>query len=402
MILDRLDGPPTTKPREEDARPSGRRKSGERRAFVVARRRLPARLTSALVALAALLLVNVGLQLDRRPLDVQSDGFWAYRRVQTCESLGRAPDVLFLGSSRALYSADAHQVDATMAAEFRQRTLSCNLGRMGANFENDYYAFKRVVQDGYAPKLLVENVWENNINANMQAPLDRQDTNVMQVERLSDASDLSDVSQHFGQGPGSVLQSVRFLAGKALPLYGDRVGVYKLVCGQAQMGPCGLDTNEWDPNTVAIYRAADDRGWTGMWNYSLANVPPDKLAANYLQLYSTIYPGTRNFRIGGQQPEYLTKLIALARAHHVKVALVVSPVHPIYFKFFDRPTDWPTITAYWRTLAAAHGVPFYDESQASGYTLSDFQDPHHLTATGAIKFSTWMAEHIVAPVLSEM
>jgi hypothetical protein len=399
MILDRTDAPTATQPREADAPQPGAGRTGERRAFVVARRRVPVRVMSALVALAALLLVNVGLQLNRRPLDVLSDGFWAYRRVQTCESLGRAPDVLFLGSSRALYSADAHQVDATMAAEFGQRTLSCNLGRMGANFENDYYAFKRVVEDGYAPKMLVENLWENNINANMQAPLDRQDTNVMQVERLADAGDVATVSQHFGQRPGGMLQAVSFLAGKVLPLYGDRVGVYKLACGQAHVGPCGLDTNEWDPNTVAIYKAADDRGWTGMWSYSLANVPPDELATNYLQLYSTIYPGTRNLRIGGQQPEYLAKLIALARAHHVKVALVVSPVHPIYFKFFDRPTDWPAITAYWQSFAATHGVPLYDESQAPGYTLGDFQDPHHLTAAGAIKFSTWMAEHIVAPTL---
>jgi hypothetical protein len=230
-------------------------------------------------------------------------------------------------------------------------------------------------------------------------PLDGQGTNVAQVERLADASDLTDVRRHFGRGAGGMLWTMSFLAGKALPLYGDRIGVYRMLCGQARVGPCGLNTNEWDPSTIAIYKAADDRGWASVSSYSMANVPPTKLTADYMQLYGAISPGTKDFRIGGKQPEYLARLIALARAHQVKVALVVSPFHPIYFKFFDRPTDWPTIAAYWRGFAAAYGVRLYDESQAPGYTAADFQDPHHLTAAGAVKFSTWMAENIVAPSL---
>lgn len=355
-------------------------------------------LASAAVTLALLVALNLLLALPalRRPLDVRSDGLWGYQRLQTCESLGRAPDVLFLGSSRTLYSADAHQVDDAMRA-LGHPTLSCNLGRMGASFANDYYTFKRLVEDGYTPKLLVENLWENNLNINAHPPEDVQGTNLAQEMRLADVSDLPDLRAHFGtEGLPSLPD---FVADKALPLYGERIGLLRTLCGSQTTGPCAANTNQWDPQTLAVYRRADDRGWTAMAGYSLANVPAQQLATQYRTLYASILPGTKGFRIGGQQPDYLARMIALARAHGVRVALVVSPVTPIYLKFFDHPSDWQTIIAYWRTFAKAHGVPFFDQSLAPGYSLADFQDPHHLTASGAVKFSTWMARAIVAPAL---
>lgn len=355
-------------------------------------------LPSAAITAAVLLALNLLLALPalRRPLDVRSDGLWGYQRLQTCESLGRAPDALFLGSSRALYSADAHQVDDTMRA-LGHPTLSCNLGRMGASFANDYYTFKRFIEDGNTPKLLVENLWENNLNINAHPPEDVQGTNLAQEMRLADLSDLPDLRAHFGTEGLPALPD--FVADKAIPLYGERIGLLRTLCGSHTTGPCVANTDEWDPQTLNVYRRADDRGWTAMAGYSLANVPAQQLATQYRTLYASILPGTHGFRIGGQQPDYLARMIELARAHGVRVALVVSPVAPIYLKFFDHPSDWQTIIAYWRSFSKAHDVPFFDQSLAPGYTLADFQDPHHLTASGAVKFSTWMARAIVAPAL---
>lgn len=358
----------------------------------------PPALLSALVALALLVVLNAVLAIPaiRRPLDVASDGLSAYARLQRCESLGRTPDVLWLGSSRTLYSADAHQVDATMSA-LGHPTLSCNLGRMGANFQNDYYIFKRMIEDGVTPKLLVENLWENNLNVNAHPPPDGQGTNLLQVERLADLSDLSDFQQYLGTR--GLPAAPDYATDKLLPLYGERVGLLRTICGRVTLGPCGVNTDEWDPNTTQVYARSDDRGWTPMYG-SLASVPPEKLATQARTLFSSILPGTEHFVIGGHQPDYLAKMVALAKAHGVKVALVVTPVDPVYFQFFDRGVaDWHMIIGYWQSFAAAHGVPFYDASQAPGYVPADFQDPHHVTASGAIKFSTWAARAIVAPAL---
>ncbi|MFI5273736.1 MAG: hypothetical protein ACHQ4H_11950 [Ktedonobacterales bacterium] len=389
---------PVAPPNRPDGRPSGAPRAAVRAKVTRSARRHPL-LASALVALALLALVNVLLAIPalRRPLDVRSDGLSDYARLQRCESLGHAPDVLFLGSSRALYSADAHQVDATLAAQ-GHATLSCNLGRMGANFQNDYYTFKRMVEDGVVPKLLVENLWENNLNVNAPSPMDGQGTNLLQVARMADLGDLSDFSRYLGTR--GLPPAPAYVAAKLLPLYGDRIGVLHTLCGTLTAGPCAADTNEWDPGTTAVYATSDDRGWTPMSAYSLANVPPATLESQYATLYSSIFPGTQHFAIGGQQPDYLAAMIALAKAHGVRVALVVTPVAPVYFKFFDRGlTDWNMIMAYWTQFARGHGVAFYDESRAPGYAPADFQDPHHLTTAGALKFSTWAAREIVTPAL---
>ena len=362
------------------------------------RKRARPLMRASLIVLALLVLINVALQINRRPFDIQSDGFWAYKRLATCESLGRAPDVLFLGSSRTLYSADAHQADDVMAQQFDHPTLSCNLGRMGASIENDYYIFKRMVEDGYAPKLLIENLWENNLNVNADIPMDIQGTNISQIVRLADISDAPALNAHLGHY--SAPSMADFLAQKAIPLYGDRVGIYHVICGSSHLGPCGVNTDEWDPETIKMYNQSDDRGWTAVSGYSLANVPPDKLQNDYMQLYGAIYKGIQHFQIGGHQTDYLAKMVALAKAHGVKVALVVSPVAPIYLKFFDAPDEWSVIMNYWQSFAKQHGVAFYDESLAPGYVPADFQDPHHLTASGAVKFSTWMAQAIIAPALT--
>lgn len=66
---------------------------------------------SSLLALLVMVITNIGMQLDRRPLDVASVTSWALRRVARCESLGRVPDVLSISSSRTVYAMDAARID---------------------------------------------------------------------------------------------------------------------------------------------------------------------------------------------------------------------------------------------------------------------------------------------------
>ena len=109
----------------------------------------------------------------------------------------------------------------------------------------------------------------------------------------------------------------------------------------------------------------------------------------------------QHFTIGGHQPEYLAKLVELAKAHHVRLALVVSPLHPSFYTYLDKPSDWQTITNYWSSFAAAEGVPYYDASHLPGYSDADFVDPHHLSLSGAEKFSSWLASAIVGPAFGQ-
>ena len=118
--------------------------------------------------------------------------------------------------------------------------------------------------------------------------------------------------------------------------------------------------------------------------------------ANELEFFRTNY--LQRFQLMKGTPEYLSKLVALAHAHNVKVAMVVSPLHQLYRNLLT-PPQWQAIMAYWQTFANENDVALYNQSAATGYTDADFRDPHHLAVTGAEKFARWMALNVVAPEL---
>ncbi|HEX3270344.1 MAG TPA: hypothetical protein VHR15_06820 [Ktedonobacterales bacterium] len=359
------------------------------------------RLRSVLVALALILVMNLGAQANRRAFDIQSDTHWGLRRVQTCESLGRAPDVLFLGSSRTVYTSNAALVDRIVQERTGQRSLSCNAGILGSTLEQDYYTFKRLVEDGFAPRLVVENLWEYNLNINANPTADAEDAALEQIQALADLGDVPSLAQRSGDWWRDAPGALDFAAQKLIPLYGDRIGLLRAACGDLQAGPCGVDTTQITWLAIERYQQADAQGWVGVTDQSLANLSRDEQSAllAYMKAYYNKY--NRNFAIGGRQMGYLAQMIALARAHSVEVRLAQPPLNPIFFqKAWGKPSDWATIIAYWNDFAALQGVPFYDQSHAPGYTDADFWDPTHLNAAGASKYSTWLAESVALPVLT--
>lgn len=401
---------PTTTPLVMPTRPLKREESARAKVAKVAKvASRPGRVRALLVTLAILLLVNLALQLNRRSLDVASDQYAALSRVERCESLGTVPDVLFLGSSRVVHGADAQLVDQVVQQQDGLRVTGCNVGDFGSTFELDYYILKRFIEDGYTPKLVVENVWEMNLNANARGgvtlPADLDSQHFGEVQSVADLSDLPSLAPRFGQF-GGWDEAIQFAATKAIPLYGDRIALYHGVCGALQsllrstqpVGPCGENTSQLGSGLTDWYAKADRHGWVAQTDPPLGTMTPAQIAARSSAEASYVQQYLRDFKIGGLQPEYLRKLIALAKAHGVKVTLVTSPLDPMYFTYMSAST-WNEIIAYWQSVARATGVPYFDESHAPGYTNMDFVDPQHPSIQGAHRFSTWMAEAIVGPAL---
>lgn len=361
-----------------------------------ATRRHP-RAASVTAVLLALVLVNVVLQTQRRTLDLASDDFWGLRRVQQCESLGRAPDVLYLGSSRTVYGVDAALVDARVQQQ-GERTLGCNAATVGSTLEQDYYTLKRMIEDGKAPRLVVETLWEWNLNTQAGRPADDAVDHFEQVLRLADLGDLPQLKERFGGGATDAPSAADFALGKLVPLYGDRAGILRLLCGPARVGPCGENTSRLDPVMQRLYPTAHQQGWLPAPSQPISSLSSDELARAE-QTWTYLHDQLKDFTIGGAQPAYLARMLALARAHHIQVALVLTPLDSMYFSYFDSPGDWPRIVAYWRALAARAGVSLYDESHDAAFTHRDFADPQHLSVHGALRFSAWLADHVVGPAL---
>lgn len=354
----------------------------------------------ALSVLVVLLLLNGLAFVFRRPLQARSDTYHAVARVDACENLGRTPDVVYLGSSRTVYGIDAPLVDSTLRGQSDRGVLSCNAGAIGSTFEQDYYTLKRLIADGHAPKAAVETLWEWNINVNASRPAPDAADHFAQVEHLASLSDLPRLLPRFASNGWNPLQlAVGFVAEKTIPLYGERIGILKTLCGPVLAGPCGENVSRLDGATAHIYTTADRQGWIAAPEPSIAQLSRAKVAANRAHGWTYMRSQERNFQIGGLEISYLNQLLTLAARHHVRVALVVPPLSQYFWDYFSGPTSWAQVMAFWQGTARAHGAAFYDESRAPGYTDADFVDPQHLSSAGAHTFSRWLARAVVPPLV---
>ena len=197
------------------------------------------RIVTIVIPLAIVLLANVALQLTHRYWDAATDDFWGTHRIQQCETLGSGLDVLYLGSSRVVYGVKPTVVDATVAADTGRRIRSCNAAALGSTIEQDYYAFKRFVEDGVVPKLLVENIWEQNLNVNARDPADRQSDHIAQILQLADLADRDQLRTHFDTASQGSFKESDFVAQRLIPLYRYRTAILRQLCGSLTLGPCG-------------------------------------------------------------------------------------------------------------------------------------------------------------------
>src|SRR5262249_55295845 len=357
------------------------------------------RSASVALSLAIVLLANAALQVSHRYWDAASDDYGGTRRMQRCESLSRRPDVLFLGSSRVVYGVRPAVVDATVAAASGRRILSCNAAALGSTIEQDYYTLKRFVEDGFLPKLIVENIWEQNLNANARDPADRQGDHIAQILELADLSDRAQLHTQFDAASQRGVSESDFVAQKLIPLYRYRTAILRQVCGSLRLGPCGKVAVS-DLYGRAVYRRADSRGCVADPDPPPGTPSLEQQTGRHRRDAWYFTGLLQNFATGGHQPEYLARLIALAHQHGAGVVLVTSPLHPSFFDYLAHPTDWHMISSYLHTVAATHGATYYDASSLPGFTGDDFADQHHLSPSGAMNFPLWLASHVVAPASS--
>lgn len=357
------------------------------------RRQLAPRWVSTALAVLLLLVTNVGLQLNRRSFDVLSEHFpdAALARVQRCESLGHMPDVLYMGSSLTMHAVAPTQVDASIQAISGRQLLSCNVAEDGSTFEEDYYTLKRVIEDGFAPKLIVETLWEYNVDLRTKPYADANGLPAEQILSLADMSDVGALAAHFGSGLGGKLSAVSYVAGKTIPFYGDRIAIFKSLCGGSTIGPCAttISTSVVASPLQNMVLPPDSRGWVGLTGRSLATY-----SAAQLRPYSSCGDHCPLFVMGGHQPAFLSKLITLARAHGIRVALVIPPFSRYFFNVL-RPADWQRLVSFWESFVTGPGISFYDESHDPAYQDTDFWDVHHLDTDGAAKFSAWLGQTLI-------
>jgi hypothetical protein len=348
-------------------------------------------LVSSLVTLGLLVFANLVVQVNRRFWDMQSDPLNGLVHVQACESLGRVPDLIFLGSSRTLHGIDPKRVDSVMRRHFSKTMLSCNAADDASTFEQDYYTLKRLIEDGYAPKAIVETLWEYNLAPYAYGSHPVHLEPQAQIPWLADMSDVSTLrgdSQAHLANNGAVID---YVAGKVIPLYGDRNGLHDV----AATGLCVIFVRHGCQNPlVHLNKSIASHGWIPLTGRNMVTNPPPG-------------PGCGNtctplaLQTNGYEVTYLRKLIELAQSHNIVVSLIVTPLTDRQRANYA-PVTWKRMLSFWQAIAHQYHVRYYDANALSQFTLSDFFDPMHLDAKGAAKFSDVLAVHVVAPVMATL
>lgn len=360
--------------------------SGDRR---TARRHR--RVASTAASLAVFVILNLVAQLNRQYFDLKSDGNLHLRQIHNCETLGRIPDVLYLGSSLTYYGIDPVTVDSVVNAGHGRAILSCNASLVNSTFQEDYFALKRVIEDGFTPKLAVETVWEYNINGTAQPGPDDNTLPLLQARSLADLGDAGDFRPPDGNAVNQVTTVSEFAARKAIPMLGSGTGILRTLCGDLLIGPCGDGPSVIvDAGAAQVQRS--HRGWGALVGQSVA--------ANFAKLSRLYAPcGGCHFVYGGHQMRFLDKLVALSQAHGVRLVLLHTPLNHLFFAHngLEQPEDWQRYITYWKTFADVHHVMFYDHSHDVALSDADFFDQYHLTPPGAKLFSTWVADAIIGP-----
>jgi hypothetical protein len=364
------------------------------------------------MTLLLFVLVNGFLQLDRRYFDLwsQDSSYPALPHVDVCESLGRAPDVLYIGSSLALHGISPSIVDSTVHQSTGHTSVGCNAGVDDASMVTSYFVLRRMIEDGYIPRMVVDVINENWLTSDQG---DAQEA--VNAHWLAGVQDMALLPPTFGTARknwlGAVLERADFYGSKLLPLYGDRIGlaasfndtVAKAVCKrQPADNPCHAryTPGPYVESNGQVIQPADRQGWVALTGTSLATSGP-QVVATYFPPCSAPCP-TWIVNQHSYQVAYLNMTIALARANHIAIALVISPRAPVFFPHtYGTNANWASVPAFYQSLADRYGVPFYDASHASGYTDADFADSWHLTAEGAAIFSVWLGNHVIVPLATK-
>ena len=357
---------------------------------VVSGRRTRSVMSTALTLLL-LLAVNMAVQLNRRTWDIRSDPLASLGRVQACESLGLAPDVVYLGSSRTLHNIDPLRVDTVIKQQESTPILSCNLGADGSSFEQDYYVLKRFLEDGYTPKVIVETLWEYNLLPSAYGANPTHLEPSAQIPWLADAKDVSTLqgaSQAHLASPGA---SLDFLASKTIALYGDRNGLHDTIsyniCKLAHVTKCDRPV-DW------YARSLPTHGWVPLTGRNIVTNPPSGAGCG-----NTCKP--LHLMTDGYEVANLQKLIQLAEQRYIRVVLIVPPITDRQRANYG-PYNWGRILSFWQAFARQNGARYYDVNVMPALTPSDFYDPMHLDQQGAEIFSTWLATHVIWPALSSL
>lgn len=302
---------------------------------------------------------------------------------------GKPPDVLIVGSSRALWGVDPIALQTALADRGYSDLRVYNFGVNGATAQVIDLILRQVLTPDQLPRLIL---WADGSRAFNSGRTDRTYAKII-------------ASQGY--------QQVR--AGRR-PVMPPTTAQLKQLCPDVPLLP---DRSSWNPSIAAPPSAAIADCRSRLEQVTQAGIATQQAiqnptalqeAAGFLpkseQFNPDIYyqrhpriPGSydgdyRNFTLYGQQTAALQNVLRFARSRNIPVVFVNLPLTRVYLDS-TRSTHERQFRRYLQRLAAADQLVLIDLSQRWQSQFSYFVDPSHLNRYGAAVVGKQLGQQIV-------
>ncbi len=341
------------------------------------------RVRPLIVALAGMLIPLVAAELAFRSSDLHErlraqDRYTALSH-HLAHEVTEDPDVVFLGDSRTINGVRPDVVERAVADLTGQEITAYNLGLQGSVPMVHLAWVDHLIHRASPPRLVVIHTAPYQYSTIMDPAQARKAIPSLFTARgawhaLSAGMLVEQALQILGC---NALSSLRYRqALLAMVFEGQQPGE---PVWHGEQGYIGCDSVEL---TTQRHRAV-------------------RRAAEYARRAAVYARETRRpqAELDVQQRRYLETTIERLHEHGVQVALVTSPV-AVATRFNDgRRAIYGEYREMLDEIAAEHGVPLADHREQGVLPDYYFVDGDHATEAGALRYSTYLAQTVVAPVL---
>lgn len=308
---------------------------------------------------------------DSEPLDQQLQLYLSY-----LSTVG-TPDILIVGSSRALQGVDPAQMQQQLASKGYQNLKIFNFGVNGATAQVVDYILRKVLTPEQLPKLII---WADGVRA----------FNSGRIDRTYDAIITS-------QGHQKIAAGIRPQLAKTES--GSKTQCYQLPgsCKELDSPKFQFETSNFIQPSEPYYQDLIDR--PSEVNRSARLVSLDAIEANgFLPLSIRFNPNTyyqqkpyvsgtydgdyRAFNLGGEQARALDSVVAFTRSNNIQLVFVNLPLTDDYLD----GTRWSAEVEFqeqMQQLSQEYSFIFLDLSEKALTQYQYFADPSHLNRYGA-------------------
>ncbi len=292
------------------------------------------------------------------------------------------PDIIFLGSSRALEGFDPQIAESEVARLSGAKVRALNLGITGASIELNYLLLKNVIQDSKKPAFIVYGFSEFDLDPDF-APL--QEATLPYYTMFLRPDDFA-----LYAGP-SLDDKVHFLLTTLCPLCRDTTLIRNAL---------SIVFNPDDPShkyfAPGPYHLSPLPGGKSVWLHPGPG-PKSLIQENYLEYAARL----KKYHVSSRRVELLNDLLALGRKRGIHMVLVNMPVTAVLRHMWSSPAAIRRYDVLVRRIAARNHATLLDLYSVSPriFPRKDFLDLHHLDDAGATLLTRMVVRHDIVPLI---